>query len=136
MVPPKRSVKKSIISPIVDPPTIATALPDLPATADRVNNIIHKETAMYKAGVTRNKVYGVINDLLSAEDVSRSYDKELGWVETRVANVEKRAKGAELALKAFGDLKEMNRIEGNVTHNTVIYKWGDVRVAAVDVGGR
>ncbi len=99
---------------------------ELPVGADRVNNILHKEAAMHKSGVTRATVYNNIKLLLDASVETREFDADRKeWVTTSVPDLDRRKQGAELALKAFGDLKEMQRVEGAVTHKQVVYKWED-----------
>lgn len=91
---------------------------------DRVNDIEQKEVAMSQAGVTRRKVYEHISSLLSAVVETREYDKDSKeWITTTVPDVEKRTKGTELALKAFGDLKEMQKVNVGSVHNKVVYQW-------------
>lgn len=91
---------------------------------DAVNDISQKESAMHSSGVTRRKVYNHINDLLTATIETKDFDAETKtWITNSVPDMDKRTKGAELALKAFGDLKEMQKVDGPKTYNTVIYQW-------------
>lgn len=90
---------------------------------DRVNNQSSKELAMSKAGVTRRRTYEVICELLSAVKRVVGYDSRGMEVVSEEPDLDKRKMGAELALKAFGDLKEMKDVGGQVTYNTVVYQW-------------
>lgn len=90
---------------------------------DRVNNQVSKELAMSRAGVTRRKTYEVICELLTADKEIIVYDKNGVEVKERLPDLDKRKQGAELALKAFGDLKEMKDFGNNNTYNTVVYQW-------------
>lgn len=96
----------------------------LPESVDRVNNVVHKERALYEAGVTRRKVYENINLLLEASVSSREFDKDSReWHVVATPDLERRKQGSELALKAFGDLKEMVKVGDVVTHNKIVYQW-------------
>lgn len=90
---------------------------------DKVNNQASKELAMSKAGVTRRRTYEVICELLSAVKRVVGYDSRGMEVVSEEPDLDKRKMGAELALKAFGDLKEMKDVGGQVTYNTVVYQW-------------
>lgn len=90
---------------------------------DRVNNQGSKELAMSKAGVTRRRTYEVICELLTAVKVEVYYDYQGKECVRELPDLDKRRQGAELALKAFGDLKEMKDVSGQVTYNTVVYQW-------------
>lgn len=99
---------------------------NLPDNTDRISNILHKERALYKSGVTRKLVYDTIREGLTATKTETRYLENGDSQTTQVPDLERRTRAAELALKAFGDLKE-HTITGNVTHNTVIYKWDAIK---------
>lgn len=103
-------------------PIVETAVDTIPVE-DRVNNQGSKELAMSKAGVTRRRTYEVICELLSAVKRVVGYDSRGMEVVSEEPDLDKRKMGAELALKAFGDLKEMKDVGGQVTYNTVVYQW-------------
>lgn len=90
---------------------------------DKVNNVDSKELAMSRAKVTRRRTYEVISELLSAVKKVVRYDSRGMEIVTEEPDLDRRKQGAELALKAFGDLKEMKASEGSTTYNTVVYQW-------------
>lgn len=113
-------------TPVVEP--VVPVVETIPATdsipvEDRVNNQGSKELAMSRAGVTRRRTYEVICELLSAVKRVVGYDSRGMEVVSEEPDLDKRKMGAELALKAFGDLKEMKDVGGQVTYNTVVYQW-------------
>lgn len=95
---------------------------ELPERADRVGNLIQKELSAYKVGVTREKYLRVIKDLLEAVKEEVYYDKSSKECRRDVADLDRRAKGAEMAGKYFSDFKE-REAAGNVTHNKIIVQW-------------
>lgn len=107
------------VVPVVETIPVSEAIP----VEDRVNNQGSKELAMSKAGVTRRRTYEVICELLTAVKRVVGYDSRGMEVVTEEPDLDKRKMGAELALKAFGDLKEMKDVGGQVTYNTVVYQW-------------
>lgn len=120
-------IENPVVETVLPPSSVDVALEpsdyELPLKADRVNNIIHKERAMYEAGVTRRRTYEVICELLTAVKRVVGYDSRGMEVVTEEPDLDKRKMGAELALKAFGDLKEMKDVGGQTTYNTVVYQW-------------
>lgn len=93
---------------------------------DRVGNISQKELALSTSGVTRRKVYEEIGGMLRAVKKVERVDGGV-VVTSEEPDMVMRARGVELALKAFGDLKEFERVGGNVTHNKVVYQWLNVQ---------
>lgn len=94
---------------------------------DRVGSIEQKEIALSLANLKRVEVYRRIKEMLDAVKVVER-DPVGGVVTTEEEpDMVMRAKGVELALKAFGDLKEFERVGGNVTHNKVVYQWLNVQ---------
>lgn len=103
------------------PAVVEESIPTIP-DIDRVNNLAQKESAMAEAGVTRLKTYRAINNLLTAtKTVEEVVDGNV--VKREIPDVAANAKGAELALKAFNDSKELQSAIGAVTHNKVVYVW-------------
>lgn len=98
----------------------------LPVGADRVGSVAQKESSALSAGLTRKKYITVIVELLNAGETRRDWvkdgEEEGRWVETFVPNLDKRAKGAELAGKFFNDYREQVVTTGNV-YNKVVYQW-------------
>ena len=82
---------------------------------DRVGDVGQKEFALDKAGLKRVEVYRRIKEMMDAVDVKEVLSQGM-LVKTEVPNIAIRAKGVELALKAFGDLKEFDKA-GSVTNN-------------------
>ena len=82
---------------------------------DRVGDVGQKELALSKAELRRIDVYRRIKEMLDAVDVKEVLSQGM-LVKTEVPNIAIRAKGVELALKAFGDLKEFDKA-GSVTNN-------------------
>lgn len=121
-------VETAFNNPVVEHAVETIPSSDIPAAEaipveDRVNNQASKELAMSKAGVTRRRTYEVICELLSAVKRVVGYDSRGMEVVSEEPDLDKRKMGAELALKAFGDLKEMKDVGGQVTYNTVVYQW-------------
>ena len=82
---------------------------------DRVGSVEQKELALDKAGLKRVEVYRRIKEMLDAgKEVDELFEGKI--VTTIVPDMAMRAKGVELALKAFGDLKEFDKA-GSVTNN-------------------
>lgn len=75
---------------------------------DRVGDVGQKELALDKAGLKRVEVYRRIKEMLDAVTVEETLEDGM-VVKTEVPNMVMRAKGVELALKAFGDLKEFDK---------------------------
>lgn len=115
--------RKDIISAVREVKETEAPSVEVKLIKDRVGNVRDKEVALADAGVTRLGVYSVIREGLEATREQVSYDEDGVKVIEIVPDFDKRNKAAELALKAFGDLKEQ-AIVGNVTnHNKVIYSW-------------
>lgn len=78
---------------------------------DQVNNLTQKQAAMARAGVTREKTYVVIAKLLDAKKWGQVTDSQgnVKWEETD--DLDKQKLGADMALKAFGDMVERKEIE-------------------------
>lgn len=122
----------------IKPQSVDTAFPveesveTLPSTIDRVNNIIQKEESLYKAGVTRRKVYERIGELLNATRKISSTDENGVPQVTEEPDLQRRKEGAELAMRAFGDSKEFLAI------NTQINKVMDVKaiIEAIKSNGK
>lgn len=118
-------VVETAFNPQVDVPSTSQPLPEseIIPVEDKVNNQSSKELAMSRAGVTRRRTYEVICELLSAVKRVVGYDSKGMEIVSEEPDLDKRKMGAELALKAFGDLKEMKDVGGQTTYNTVVYQW-------------
>lgn len=112
------------------PAEIPTTVPVLNTkkNIDRIASVEQKESAMAEAGVTRLKTYKVINDLLTAVKIVETL-QDGQVIKTEVPDVTANSKGAELALKAFNDLKEFQASVGSI-HNKVVYQWLNVNTSA------
>lgn len=82
---------------------------------DRVGDVGQKELALSKADLRRIDVYRRIREMV---DAVKSVEKIVNGCVEKVdePDMVMRAKGVELALKAFGDLKEFDKA-GSVTNN-------------------
>lgn len=126
-IPRKHAYNKTILSsPSIQP--IKTEQPLKPEASplkvisnerDRINNLAQKEKRLAEAGVTRRKAYQVIADLLDAVKTIQQTDDQgnVKWVEA--PDMEKRFKGAELAIKMFGDMIERREVEYSVGDETL-----------------
>lgn len=101
--------------------TSISTLPELPESADRINNQLQKETALHTVGASRQKAYQALRDALEAEVVSTVL-VDGRMEEKREPNHAVRTKAAVDILKAFGDMKEFEA-KTTVTHNKVVYQW-------------
>lgn len=98
------------------------ATPTLPAM-DKVGSIGGKELAASTVGLTRVKYLRAIVELLEAKTKKVVGVNEFGAdIVEEVADLDKRAKGAELAGKFFNDYKEQVLSSGNV-YNKIVYQW-------------
>lgn len=108
--------------------------PTLPAI-DKVGSIGGKEKAASEVGLTRVKYLRAIVELLEAKVKKVVGVNEFGAdIVEEVADLDKRAKGAELAGKFFNDYKEQVVSTGN-TYNKIVYQWLSAPSATV-VGNR
>lgn len=82
---------------------------------DRVGDVGQKELALSKADLRRIDVYRRIREMVNAV---KSVEKIVNGCVEKVdePDMAMRARGVELALKAFGDLKEFDKA-GSVTNN-------------------
>lgn len=107
-----------------DPVLTSDIVPEGPASdpvirTDKINNIVQKEIAMARAGVSREKTYAVISRLLGAKKWAEVVDKQ-GNVKTEwVDDLDRQRQGAEMALKAMGDLIERKEIEVDMGDKTL-----------------
>ena len=86
---------------------------------DRINNVTQKEEAMLASGVTRRRTYDVIYRLLSSEKWVSTMDSGGNMRDELVPDLEKQARGAELALKTFGDMIEHKTMEYGIADSTL-----------------
>lgn len=88
----------------------------LPVEIDRVGNVEQRELRLSEAGVSRKKVYVRLMELLDAVKMERVVLED-GRVEmVEVADQDRRAKGLEMALRLFGDMKD-NSVNVQVNNN-------------------
>lgn len=75
---------------------------------EKVGSVEERELALAEAGLTRVEVYrGILEGLRAVKKVEKVVDGEIVMVEEPDETV--RIKNRELALKAFGDLKDMDK---------------------------
>jgi len=86
---------------------------------DRINNVTQKEEAMASAGVTRIKTYAVIFRLLDAMKEIEVVDKAGNVRKEMVPDLAAQARGAEMALKAMGDMIEHKQVDYGVADSTL-----------------
>jgi len=82
---------------------------------DRIN----KDEAMASGGVTRIKTYAVIFRLLDAMKEIEVVDKAGNVRKEMVPDLAAQARGAEMALKAMGDMIEHKQVEYGVADSTL-----------------
>ena len=86
---------------------------------DKINNLVQKEVALSRVGVTREKAYRVIASALDAKKWMDVVDKQGNVKQEYVDDIEKQRWGAEMAVKMFGDMIERKEIEMDVGDKTL-----------------
>ena len=86
---------------------------------DKINNLVQKEIALGRVGVTREKAYKVIASALDAKKWMDVVDKQGHVKQEWVDDIEKQRWGAEMAIKMFGDMIERKEIEMDVGDKTL-----------------
>ena len=86
---------------------------------DKINNLVQKEIALGRVGVTREKAYKVIAQALDAKKWMDVVDKQGNVKQEWVDDIEKQRWGAEMAIKMFGDMIERKEIEMDVGDKTL-----------------
>lgn len=86
---------------------------------DKINNLVQKEIALGRVGVTREKAYKVIASALDAKKWMDVVDKNGCVNKEYVDDIEKQRWGAEMAIKMFGDMIERKEIEMDVGDKTL-----------------
>lgn len=89
------------------------------AAPDKINNLVQKEKALVRAGVTRAKAYKVISDALEAMKWMDMVDSSGNVKKELVPDLEKQRWGCEMAVKMFGDLIERKEVEYGVSDSTL-----------------
>lgn len=115
-MPPKKPKNLSIIPP--EEKSILPVEETLPITADRINNIAQKETAAFKAGVTRKLALEALAEGLKAVKTIEENGYYVDKPDTAA-----RTKAAETILKFFGDMKDFQAAVDNSRHTHVTYQW-------------
>lgn len=90
-----------------------------PTEIDRTNNVVQKELAMNKAGVTRYKYLLVIAEALEAVKVGDVIDSQGNVKRELIPDVRRREWGAEMAAKLKGDMIEHKEITHEVGDRTL-----------------
>lgn len=86
---------------------------------DKINNLVQKETALGRVGVTREKAYRVIATALDAKKWTDVVDEQGNVRREYVDDLEKQRWGAEMAIKMFGDMIERKEIEHDLGDRTL-----------------
>lgn len=86
---------------------------------DKINNLVQKESALGKVGVTREKAYAVIARALDAKKWMDVCDEQGNIRRELVDDLEKQKWGAEMAIKMFGDMIERKEIEHDLGDKTL-----------------
>lgn len=89
------------------------------AGVDKINNLVQKESALGKVGVTREKAYAVIAKALDAKKWMDVVDEQGNVRRELVDDLEKQKWGAEMAIKMFGDMIERKEIEHDLGDRTL-----------------
>ena len=90
-----------------------------PKNLDKINNLVQKEIALGRVGVTREKAYRVIASALDAKKWMDVVDRQGNVKQEWVDDIEKQRWGAEMAIKMFGDMIERKEIEMDVGDQTL-----------------
>lgn len=86
---------------------------------DKINNLVQKEIALGRVGVTRDKAYRVIASALDAHKWMDIVDRQGNVKQEWVADLDKQRWGAEMAIKMFGDMIERKEIEHDIGDKTL-----------------
>lgn len=86
---------------------------------DKINNLVQKEIALGRVGVTREKAYKVIASALDAHKWMDVVDRQGNVKQEWVPDIEKQRWGAEMAIKMFGDMIERKEVEYDVGDKTL-----------------
>ncbi len=86
---------------------------------DKINNLVQKEIALGRVGVTREKAYRVIAQALDARRWADVIDKQGNVKQEWVDDLDKQRWGAEMAIKMFGDMIERKEIEHDIGDRTL-----------------
>lgn len=98
------------------------SIPSVPGPAknlDKINNLVQKEIALGRVGVTREKAYRVIAQALDAKRWMDVVDSQGNVKQEYVDDLDKQRWGAEMAIKMFGDMIERKEIEMDVGDKTL-----------------
>jgi hypothetical protein len=94
-------------------------------TVEKINSLVQKESAMEKVGLRRQLAYNKIVEALNATRRTEYRDAEGNVLYREEPDFEKNKWGAEMALKAFGDLVERKELEhsGSIDDGREITDW-------------
>ena len=114
------SIKNGVETPDGDAMVLSTGKKlDGVKNLDKINNLVQKEIALGRVGVTREKAYRVIASALDAKKWMDVEDKQGNVKQEWVDDIEKQRWGAEMAIKMFGDMIERKEIEMDVGDKTL-----------------
>lgn len=104
---------------------------------DKINNLVQKEIALGKVGVTREKAYRVISQALDARKWMDVVDEQGNVRRELVDDLDKQRWGAEMAIKMFGDMIERKEIEHDIGDRTLdrlrALSVGELKARAADI---
>lgn len=99
--------------------TLSKQETERPASPDKINNLMQKEKALVKAGVTRAKAYAVIAAALESVKWMDVVDGQGNVRRELLPDLDKQRWGCEMAVKMFGDLIERKEVEYGVSESTL-----------------
>lgn len=113
-------------SPTVDTTAIVSPQPSVssgtivpPANIDKINNLVQKESALARAGVSRYKYMLVIAEALEAVHWVDESDEQGNVKRVLRPHVARRQWGAEQAARLYGDMIERKEIEHDLGDKTL-----------------
>ena len=100
----------------------AKTMPIVPQDHDRINNVKQKESALYKAGVTREKAFAVVARSLEAKKWADVIDRQGNVKQEWVDDIDKQRWAAEMVAKYFGDFVTTKETESNGIRQLIIIR--------------
>ena len=96
----------------------------VPQEPDRINNVKQKESALHRAGVTRQKAFAVVAKALDAKKWADVIDRQGNVKQEWVDDLDKQRWAAEMVAKYFGDFVTTKETESNGIRQLVIIRPG------------
>lgn len=110
-----KKIKDKEVSSLDGKSEVVVGIPD-GVSIDKVGNVEQKEFRLSEAGVTRRFVYSKLRELLTATRREKSYDEEGNEVWAEVSDLVMQARGVEMGLKLFGDMKDGVQVNTQVNN--------------------